>query len=47
MYPSFLSQPQIEELEEFGTLELTQDLLNELFAWCDEPAPALTDLQTA
>lgn len=38
-YPAFLDNQQVEELEAFGTLELTDELLEALMSWCygDEP----------
>ena len=36
MYPSFLSVQQIEELEQFGVVEATDELIAALFEWCNE-----------
>ena len=38
-YPAFLDNQQIEELETFGIIELTETMLDQLLAWSfgDEP----------
>ena len=36
MYPSFLSVQQIEELEQFGVVEATDELIAALFEWCND-----------
>jgi hypothetical protein len=38
-YPAFLDTQQIEELEAFGVIELTDAMLDQLMSWCygDEP----------
>ena len=44
MYPPFLDNQQIEELETFGTLELTEDLMEQMFAWLGEPIPTVSNV---
>jgi hypothetical protein len=47
MYPSFLNNQQIEELEQFGVIELTEDLLDEMFSWIGEPTPTVNNCNSA
>lgn len=35
-YPAFLDQQQIEELETFGVIELTDALMEQMFSWMDD-----------
>lgn len=39
MYPPFLSNIQVEELETFGVIEMTEELFESMMQWClgDEP----------
>ena len=34
MYPPFLSNQQIEELEQFGVVEATDELIESILEWC-------------
>jgi hypothetical protein len=43
-YPSFLSEPQIEELEEFGMIELTEELCDSFRHDSDETPFYIDDL---
>ena len=43
-YPSFLSEPQIEELEEFGMIELTEELCDAFLHDSDETPFCIDDL---
>ena len=40
-YPAFLDNQQIEELETFGVIELTDDLMEQMFSWLNEPTPTV------
>jgi hypothetical protein len=44
MYPAFLNNQQIEELEIFGTIELTEDLMEQMFSWLGEPVPTFSNV---
>jgi hypothetical protein len=44
MYPAFLSNIQIEELETFGVIEMTEELFDAMMNWCQGDGPIVENL---